>query len=145
VAYAKLLRRKGLDAQARAIVDAVVAKEPQFQGGLMLRGTLNFDDGDFRASAADFRAVVALNPFDHNAHYKLGQALQQLGTLEEAERHFELSRRLTEAVSQLLFLNRQLDQDPTNRELRLKLAEQHLLLGDTLSAEHLRQTAEGRP
>ena len=144
LAYAKLLRRKGQDSQARAIVEVIVGKEPHPPGVLMLRGLLNLDDGDFAAAAADFRAVVAMSPYDHNAHYKLGQALQRLGMTEEADRHFERSRELTDAVSQLLSLGRQLDRNPNSRELRLKLAEQHLLLGETQSAEQWRRTAEDR-
>ncbi|MBC8355374.1 MAG: tetratricopeptide repeat protein [Planctomycetes bacterium] len=142
--YAKLLRRKGQNSQARSLVESILAKERHFPGGIMLRGLLNFDAGDFHAAAADFRAVVAINPFQHNAHYKLGQTLQRLGMTEESESHFERSLQLTNAVSQLLFLRRQLDENPTSRELRLKLAEQHLLLGDAQSAAHWRRTAEDR-
>ncbi len=142
LANAKLLRRKGRDQEAKAIVEEVLAKEPHFPAGLMLRGLLRFDEGDFRAAADDFRGVIAINPFDHQAHYKLGQVYQRLEMTEESEQEFAESRRLTDAVSQILSLGRQLDANPTSRELRLKLAEQHQLLGDAQTAEHWRRTAE---
>jgi tetratricopeptide (TPR) repeat protein len=142
LAYAKMLRRKGRSSEAKAIAEEIITKEPQFPGGFMLRGQLRFDEGDFRAAVADFQAVSKIIPFDHRAHYKLGQVYQRLQMTAESERHFAENHRLTDAVSQILILGRQLDQNPTSRELRLKLAEQHLVLGDRQSAEHWRRTAE---
>ncbi len=141
LAYAKLLRRRGQNSDAKVVVDSVIANSPQFPGSLMLRGLLNSDKGDFHAAAADFRGVVEINPYDHRAHYRLAQAYQQLNKPDKAEDHFQASRRLTDAVSLILILGKQLDENPTSRDLRLKLAEQHLVLGDVQAAEHWRQAA----
>jgi len=143
VVFAKLLRRKGRSAEAKAIAAEIVTREPQFPAALLLRGQLRYEDGDYRAAAADFLAVLGINPFEYKAHYQLAQVYQRLEMTEESKHHFEESRRLTDAMSQVLFLGQQLDQNPTDRELRLRLAEQHLILGDTQSAEHWRRTAEG--
>lgn len=142
VVYAKLLRRQGEIAKAKAVVSEVIAKAPQFANALLLRAEIRNDEGELRAAEADLLAVLQLDPFHQPAHYQLGQVYQRLKMAQESEYHLQESHRLTDAMSEILFLGRQLDSDPNSRELRLRLAEQHRAIGDAQSADHWERLAE---
>lgn len=46
----------------------------------------------YRRAAEEFAAAVHLAPTDHYAHYGLGRALERLGDVTAARRHYTLAR-----------------------------------------------------
>ena len=46
----------------------------------------------YRRAAEEFAAAVELAPTDHYAHYGLGRALERLGDVTAARRHYKLAR-----------------------------------------------------
>lgn len=46
----------------------------------------------YRLAAEEFAAAVEIAPTDHYAHFGLGRALERLGDLAAAHRHYKLAR-----------------------------------------------------
>lgn len=46
----------------------------------------------YQRAAEEFAAAVDLAPTDHYAHFGLGRALERLGDLRSARRHYKLAR-----------------------------------------------------
>lgn len=95
LAYAQLLRLEGQLDQARALAAAHVADDNASTAALMLRGIIALDAGDFEGARSDLAKVIAIDPNNKEAHYKLGVALRGLGRLDEARHHFQINQQLT--------------------------------------------------
>jgi tetratricopeptide (TPR) repeat protein len=46
----------------------------------------------YRQAAEEFAAAVDLAPTDHYAHFGLGRALERMGEMAAAKRHYKLAR-----------------------------------------------------
>jgi Flp pilus assembly protein TadD len=134
---AYLLRLEGHSQAALDKVQAVLADVPSSAGALMLRGILRLDQGQLALAAEDLSAVVTAQPFNKEAHYKLGQAYLKLGRPRQAEQHLETSKRLTELNLKILDLEPQMLHDQANRGLASRLAELYEQVGRTEEARRL--------
>jgi Flp pilus assembly protein TadD len=135
---AYLLRLEGHPREALAKVQRVLADAPSAAGALMLRGILHLDQGQFALAADDLSEVVAAQPFNKEAHYKLGQAYLKLNRPQEAEQHLETSNRLTDLSLEILALEPHLSRDRASRELVSRLADLYEQVGRTEDARRLR-------
>ena len=68
------------------------------------------------------RQVIELQPENTELRYSFAQALRSLGKEEEAQQHFKLVDEGTRALLQLSRLTSQVVEDPSNIDLRFKLA-----------------------
>lgn len=105
----------------------------------MLRGIVHLDIGEFEKAREDLGRVVTKDPFNKEAHYKLSQALLRLNKPQEAQRHLDISNRLTAAATEALNLVTQSDGKPIDQQRRQRLAELYEQLGQRELAEHWRR------
>ena len=91
---AYLLRLEGKSQEALAAIEQVFDRAPS-TAARMLRGILYFDAGRCQDAADDLERVIAEQPLNKEAHYKLSQAYFKLGDQEAAQRHLQESQRLT--------------------------------------------------
>ena len=134
---AYLLRLEGHWQTALAKVQSVLADAPGSAGALMLRGILSFDRGQFAQAAEDLERVVAAQPFNKEAHYKLGQAYLKLDRPKEARAHLQTSNRLTELNLEIMALEARVRENRADRALVSKLAGLYEEVGRGSEARHL--------
>jgi tetratricopeptide (TPR) repeat protein len=72
--------------EADAVLDSVLAAEPECVGALIERGHLRRRRGDYEAAAAAFRAAAMADPNNKNIQVELARALRSLERLDEAGR-----------------------------------------------------------
>lgn len=142
LAEAELLRWQGDTEPAMRTVSQLLANEPGNIAALELRGALAFDRQDDHVAEQDFRRVLAAQPWNKGAHYKLAQLLSRNGHASEAELHFKENRRLTELSVRLLALQKQAyDQPELERQRIQELASLYTELGQVGVAAKLLQLA----
>ena len=98
LAYAHLLRLEGKHSQAQQLVTQHIDADSDPAPALMLRGIILLDLGNYAAAASDLSAVVAAQPDNKEAHYKLAIALRSLQRLDESKKHFQISQELEAAA-----------------------------------------------
>ncbi|MCH7811096.1 MAG: tetratricopeptide repeat protein, partial [Chloroflexi bacterium] len=118
-----LLRLEGKPSRALQVVESILAETPSSPRAQFLRGILHLDAGRFLPAVDDLKSVVAAQPFNKEAHYKLSQAYRNLGGEKRAARHLDRSRQLTRSATRLIEVRAQLTRDPGNRTLRRELTE----------------------
>lgn len=96
-----LLRLEKKPDEALKAVEQAIRLAPSPAAG-MLRGILYVDLGRYREAAADLSAVVAAEPANKEAHYKLSQAYFKLNETEAAQRHLNESQHLTRQAIEAL-------------------------------------------
>lgn len=142
---AYLLRLEGRLGDALEKVDRLLSQSPDSAAPLMLRGILYYDEGRFREAADDLARVVEIQPFNKEAHYKLGQAYQKLGENDKAAVHLSRSDELTQNALEALALEAQVRKEPANRAAAARLAELYERLGRVAEAESVRRRSESEP
>lgn len=80
--------------QAKAELETVLAVKPEFADARYLLGKILLGQSAAQEAAAHLEAAAQLSPTDANIAYQLGQAYQRLGRGEQAQRQFEIYRRL---------------------------------------------------
>ncbi len=93
--YVQLLRLDGKLAEAYSAIQAYLARNQASTPARMLRGVVLLDQQQFQPAADDLAAVIAAAPGNKEAHYKLAMALRGLNRTDEANRHLNISRELT--------------------------------------------------
>jgi cellulose synthase operon protein C len=79
---------EGKRAEAEAIVDEILAKDPKDTGALTKRAGFKIDGGDIDSAVADLRLVVNDNPDFWPSRLLLASAYEQKGDLNLAESEF---------------------------------------------------------
>lgn len=92
MAYGLRLENKAKEAMLH--VDKLLTASPGNGQALLLRGMLLGDLGQHEDAVVTLRAVLASNPRNKEAHYKLGRSLAALGESEAAKEHLNRSRQL---------------------------------------------------
>jgi len=91
--------------EAQALYERVLRERPGHPGALHLMGVLDIQRGEPAAAVEKIRAAIAANPGAAPFHGNLGTALQALGRLDEAQKHYEqavkLDRRYADAHNNL--------------------------------------------
>lgn len=86
----------GGDAHAASVVlERVRAVEPGKASVREALGRAYFNSGRADLAAAEFEAVLAINPVDDYAHYGAGRCALRLGDRAGASRHLKLAAALT--------------------------------------------------
>ncbi len=142
---AYLLRLEGMLTDALQIVERVLVENSSSTKALFLRGILHLDLADFHHAAEDLKLVVQREPFNKEAHYKLAQCYLRLNHPQAAEQHLQTSRKLTEVSLQILELEPKLAKQPSNAELRNRLASLYEQSGQRDRANQLRHPMSGTP
>lgn len=143
--HARLLRSEGESREALEVVNRILAEDDKLSSAVKLRGEIYLDEGQFARAAEDLENVVRADPYDYQAHYKLAQAYLRIGQPEQAQIHLTQSRRLTEIISETQVLLFQVQQDPSNRQIQLRLAELSEQQGDAETAQYWRESAASLP
>jgi tetratricopeptide (TPR) repeat protein len=86
------LQRRG--GEARAVLDACLARHPNDADSLAERGRMARRDGDTVAAEDDLRKAVALDPGNFVARYQFSLALKESGKSEEALKEQETITRM---------------------------------------------------
>ena len=72
-----------------------------------------------------FRKMIDLDPFDHRPHFGLIKVYQQIDNRELANQHQKQFKTLKKYFDQIYDLQMMLVDEPTNVQIRLKIAELH--------------------
>ncbi len=102
-------------AEAKAIVDAVLAEEPTDAKALYTQGRIRLANQDVPGAIESFRASIDTRPDSPEAHYMLGRSLVGSGDMRagraEVARALELSPTMTVARRLLVQLHAELGED----------------------------------
>lgn len=142
VLEARLLRMEGKTVAAAKKVDDILAVYAGFPLAIELRGTLAVDRGDWQGAEKDLQTTIRINPWNKSAHYKLGVVLRQQGRTKEAGKHFDRNRKLTEAASRILELQKQKASGSAETERLRNLAEAYEVIGQRDKADKIRRGLE---
>lgn len=96
--YAQLLRLNGKFSEAYEVIQAYLDRDDKSMPARMLRGVVLLDQQQYAPAAEDLAAVITQSPDNKEAHYKLAMALRGLNRLEEATKHLNISRELTDQL-----------------------------------------------
>ncbi|MCA9222861.1 MAG: tetratricopeptide repeat protein [Planctomycetales bacterium] len=99
---AYLLRLEGRFEDARRLLGEVLDASPDSVAAKMLLGVVHLDLGEYELAAKQLAEVVADQPENKEAHFKLALALGRLGRTSEAARHFAINQRLVQASQAVL-------------------------------------------
>jgi tetratricopeptide (TPR) repeat protein len=136
-----LLRLEGETEQARTKIEEVVADLPDNMLARETRGTLAFNHGDNDTARSDFEAVLRVQPRNKQAHYKLAQVLLRSGLKDEAQKHFNENRMLTEISVSILKLESNTEIGTAEINRLNELAAAYDQLGQEEMAARLRESA----
>lgn len=120
------------------VLDPLISGSAEFATrARFLRGLLYGDLGMDEQAAADLARVVAVQPWNKEAHHKLSVAYSRLGNTEQAASHRATAEKLTNLAAELLDLASRLKSDPTNLSLRRRVADLYTRLGQPDQARRL--------
>jgi tetratricopeptide (TPR) repeat protein len=133
-----LLRLEGDLRAGVELLEPLIARENEFATrARFLRGLLYVDLEENEKASADLEKVIAVQPWNKEAHHKLGVAYSRLGQSDKAAEHFAASARLLELAKELLDRSNDLAEDPANGQLRQRVAELYDQLGQPGEARRL--------
>jgi tetratricopeptide (TPR) repeat protein len=141
VHQAHLHRLTGDFRAALADLEQVWAQIGETPGAIRLRAILQLDVGDFDAARQGLETVIAANPFDEAAHFKLAEACRRLGLADDTRIHLQQHHEIQSRRQEIRRLMSGFDRAPATRELCLKLARLHDELGESEQATYWFQTA----
>jgi predicted Zn-dependent protease len=129
-------RRLAQPAEARRILDALLAGHADSAAALRERGALALSEGDTAAAEDWLRRSVAADPYDYESAYQLGQCLERLGRKDEAREYLDRSARIEADLGRLHRLTAEVSRSPGDLALRCEAGMICLRNGQT--AEGLR-------
>jgi tetratricopeptide (TPR) repeat protein len=141
---AYLCRLEGKTEEALRKAERLVSKSPASSAALMLRGILYFDLARFSKAAEDLSQVVAAQPFNKEAHYKLGQAFQKSGQPDQAAAHLNRSAELTQYAVEILSLEPLVQSDSADHASAGRLVDLYERVGRMADEERLRRINAAR-
>ena len=115
--------------EARTLVVAALAAEPQNRAALVLEGTILLEDGDAAAAVVGLQRAVAIDPHDYLASLTLARALGHLGKDEEAAAARTRADAIRELRRTFADLHREAWERPRDAEVRRRLADIAARLG----------------
>ena len=114
--------QQGRTDEARDILNAAVKQHPNHLGLLAEIGRMHLELNELDLAVKYLGQVIELQPENTELRYSFAQALRSLGQEEEAQQHFKLVDEGTRALLQLSRLTSQVVEDPSNIDLRFKVA-----------------------
>jgi len=120
---AECLLALGRRAEARGLVAAVLAAEPEHRAALALEGTIRLEDGDAAGAIEPLERAVAVDPHDYVATLTLARALGQVGRDDEAATMRGRADEIRDLRQRFADLHREAWEKPRDAEVRLRLAD----------------------
>ncbi len=136
-----LLKLEGEMEQAWMKIGEVVAQSPTNMLARETRGTLAFSRGENNTARKDFEAVLRVEPLNKQVHYKLAQVLLRMGNTDDARKHLQENRRLTEISADILKLETAAAEGKAEINRLNKLATAYDQIGQKETATRLREAA----
>jgi tetratricopeptide (TPR) repeat protein len=133
-----------LDGKLDKALETITAVFPQIQESPLAyytRGVVYLDLGRFEEAARDLERVVAAQPFDARAHFKLAEACRSLGREEPARLHRELAAAISAKRNRINELLKRRVSDRDDPQICEELAELYGDLGEHDAARQWRQRA----
>lgn len=130
-------RRLGELSLARQILGRLTEREmsgEQRSFVLAETGRLDLAEGAYAAAAEQLAQAVRLDAGNAQAHYSLAQALGHLGRKDEAQRHLDRWKQIDELRSRLTDLERRIIVDPRSSDIRCRVGETLMRLGQKKEA-----------
>jgi tetratricopeptide (TPR) repeat protein len=135
-AQAECCREEGHPAQAERLAREALGLESGHSNALQLLATLAKEAGDMESSVEYLTKAVDANPRDFRLRYKLGQAYQQLGRLDLAEKHLAVMGELRSLRRRFTDLHTEAITRPGDVEVRYQLGVVASQLGMPDIARH---------
>lgn len=118
------------------LVNAIVNETPNLPFPRFTRGVILLDLRRFPEAVEDFEKVVAVQPFNSPAYFKLSEAFRGLGQLELSTRHQQRAAEISGSQIRLASLMKKREADPFDASVYHDLEQAHRELGDLEAAEH---------
>jgi tetratricopeptide (TPR) repeat protein len=141
VTKAKLLLLEGKTREATAIIDRMLAENPQAIEALLLRGQLLLSQNELDEAAHIMERLLGIDPMNFQAHYVLGQTYARRGERERAQEHLAMHRRILDTRVRIHSLERRAGRNPRDTEARLELVRLYEELGMTDHANFWRRAS----
>lgn len=121
---AQLLRQEGETDAAWQSVERYLTELPDDLHARTLRAMLAVDRGEAALAETEFKTILARAPQNKTVHYQLALLLERQQRREEAARHFDENRRLTELSVRIIELQAEISEasEPSRAQLE-ELAE----------------------
>lgn len=133
---ARLMRLDGNMDEALESAQAILRTDNRNAEALELQATLQMDRGNYAAAEKDLLSLLSFQPWNKQAHYRLGLSLSKLGRSKEAAIHFVENRRLLQLSTRVLELQQKQQLNPGEQSELIEALEQ---LGMQSAAARLRQ------
>lgn len=132
----------GRKAEASARLDVALRDHPDSMPLLRLRGKMDTEAGEWEKAAAALERAVKADATDLTSLHYLAMAYDRLKRTADADRVRRQHQTAKDGLEALTLLNREADDRPWDRTVRLKLAEVCDRLGKTQLAAMWRRAAE---
>ncbi len=122
VYLARVQDRRGNSEEAKRLLDAVLARQPNYAPALLDRGIMALRDSQFAEAEKYLREAVQQDPSDYQAHDRLAFCLEQNGKPVEADKEREKIKQMEKDLQDIQSIVRgQLEQSPHDADLHYKI------------------------
>jgi tetratricopeptide (TPR) repeat protein len=115
---ARCRHQQGELGEAAAILDRLLADQPERFAWLFERALIAKSEGDYAAAEEGFRKALELDPRDAEACFALASCLLHRGSQSESERYRERGKEIQRDREQLHSLHEKIARQPADVELR---------------------------
>lgn len=112
---------RGDSSKSMKLVEQAIAMDPKHFPALLLKASIQLEQGQVADAVITLRSAVKEHPLDHRGHFKLSQALARLGETAEAEKYAAESTRLRDLRAHFADLHSQASEDARSAEIRYQL------------------------
>ena len=142
IRLAQLRHAAGDRAEAKQLLDELLACDSDNLPARLLRGALLAELDELKTARAEFEQCVKMAPFLAETHYRLSQTLTRLGETTAATRHLREYRRLSELQLRVLEVHRRRAAAPHDPRLMGEMADLLEALGQPNTANEWRRAAQ---
>jgi tetratricopeptide (TPR) repeat protein len=136
-----LLRTEGRLDEALAAVTELFPKVQHMPVAYLTRGSIYLDLGHYEKAASDLEKVVAAEPANEGAHFKLSQAYRALQKPELAQQHQQIGTDIRQKRIRIAELTKRQGSSRLNREDYEELSRLNRALGAFDAARYWQQRA----
>ena len=109
--------------KANAVISDVVSRRPDDRDALLLRARIEQENQSWSKAIATLEKIVGNDSHDHEARYLLATAFAQIGDEDRWRHEMALCEQAKQLKAQATDLYAQADENPTDPDIRDKLAE----------------------
>lgn len=137
-----LLRTEGRLNEALTAVTELFPRVQQMPAAYLTRGVLYLDLRRFEEAASDLQRVIAAEPFNEGAHFKLSEAFRNMGQDELARKHREIGVDIRQKRIRIIALIKQQSSSTLSRSDCEELSMLNGQLGAAEASRYWHQRAE---